>query len=102
MLAGLDSEAQAEVRGVLARAPQELEALLVWSDRLAQRGFGPAAVRLGWQAGLRAPNDPRVLPAIFPWPNPGAVQAEAAEFGGGPLPFVAIGRQGDAVDPAGP
>ena len=99
MLAGLDSEAQAEVRGVLARAPQELEALLVWSDRLAQRGFGPAAVRLGWQAALRAPNDPRVLRAIFPWPNRGAVEAEAAEFGVDPLLFVAIVRQESVFDP---
>src|SRR2546422_10491052 len=42
MLAGLDSEAQAEVRGVLARAPQELEGVLVWSDPLAPRGLRPA------------------------------------------------------------
>ena len=99
VLAGLDSEAQAEVRGVLGRAPQELEALLVWSDGLAQRGFGPAAVRLGWQAALRAPNDPRVLRAVFPWPNRGAVEAEAAEFGVDPLLFVAIVRQESVFDP---
>src|SRR5256712_10194257 len=100
MLAGLDSEAQAEVRGVLARAPQELEALLVWSDRLAQRGFGPAAVRLGGQAALRAPHHPPVLRAIFPRPNRGAVQAEAAKFGLGPPPFLAILRPGSGVHPA--
>src|SRR5205807_10267580 len=99
VLAGLDSEAQAEVRGVLGRAAQELEALLVWSDGLAQRGFGPAAVRLGWQAALRASNDPRVLRAVFPWPNRPAVEAEAAEFGVDPFLFVAIVRQESVFDP---
>src|SRR5439155_1127902 len=70
LLAGLDTAAQAEVRTILARAPQQdLDALLAWSDGLARRGFGPAAVRFGWQAALKAPNDPRVLRAIFPWPN---------------------------------
>src|SRR5213078_5380549 len=59
LLAGLDTAAQAEVRTILGRAPQqELDALLAWSDGLARRGFGPAAVRLGWQAALKAPNDP--------------------------------------------
>jgi soluble lytic murein transglycosylase len=106
LLAGLDSAAQLEVRGVLARAPQDLDALLVWSEGLVQRGFGPAAVRLGWQAALRSPNDPRVLRAIFPWPNRSAVEAEAAEFGVDPLLFVAIVRQesvfdSEALSPAG-
>src|SRR2546430_11342662 len=81
LLAGLDTAAQAEVRAILGRAPQQdLDALLAWSDGLARRGFGPAAVRLGWQAALKAPNDPRGLRAIFPGPNPPAVQGEAAEF----------------------
>src|SRR5439155_485029 len=82
------------VRTVLARAPQQdLDALLASSDGLARRGFGPAAVRLGWQAALKAPNDPRVLRAIFPWPNRRAVEGEAAEFGVDPLLLVAIVRQ---------
>src|SRR5439155_932443 len=50
VLAGLDTAAEAEVRTVLGRAPQQdVDALLAWSDGLAVRGFGPAAVRLGWQ-----------------------------------------------------
>src|SRR2546422_6849925 len=61
--------------------PLSLHDALPICDGLAQRGFGPAAVRLGWQAALRAPNDARVLRAIFPWPNRSAVEAEAAEFG---------------------
>src|SRR5437870_4329999 len=107
VLAGLDTAAEAEVRTVLGRAPQQdVDALLAWSDGLAVRGFGPAAVRLGWQAALKAPAAPRVLRAIFPWPNRPAVQAEAAEFGVDPLLFVAIVRQesvfdAEALSPAG-
>src|SRR5207253_374128 len=75
LLAGLDTAAQAEVRAVLGRAPQlDLDGLLAWSAGLGARGFGPASVRLGWQAALKAPNDPRVLRAIFPWPNRRAVE----------------------------
>jgi len=107
LLAGLDTAAQAEVRTVLGRGPQQdLDALLAWSDGLARRGFGPAAVRLGWQAALKAPNDPRVLRAIFPWPNRRAVEGEAAEFSVDPLLLVAIVRQesvfdAEALSPAG-
>lgn len=107
LLAGLDTAAQAEVRTILGRAPQQdVDGLLAWSDGLARRGFGPAAVRLGWQAALKAPNDPRVLRAIFPWPNRRAVEGEAAEFGVDPLLLVAIVRQesvfdAEALSPAG-
>ena len=106
-LAGLDSAAETEVRMMLGRSPQQdVDALLAWSEGLAVRGFGPAAVRLGWQAALKAPADPRVLRAIFPWPNRQAVEAEAAEFGVDPLLFVAIVRQesvfdAEALSPAG-
>lgn len=107
LLAGLDTAAQAEVRAVLARAPQQdADALLAWSDGLAARGFGPAAVRLGWQAAIKSPNDARVLRVIFPWPNRRAVEAEANEFGVDPLLLVAIVRQesvfdAQALSPAG-
>lgn len=101
LLAGLDTAAQAEVRAVLGRAPQlDPDALLAWSDGLATRGFGPAAVRLGWQAALKSPNDVRVLRAIFPWPNRRAVEAEAAEFGVDALLLVAIVRQESIFDAA--
>src|SRR6267154_1245140 len=107
LLAGLDTAAQAEVRAVLGHAPQQdADALLAWGDGLAARGFGPAAVRLGWQAALKSPNDSRVLRVIFPWPNRRAVEAEAAEFGVDPLLLVAIVRQesvfdAQALSPAG-
>src|SRR3989475_4926378 len=43
-------------RLMLGRSPQpDVDALLAWSEGLAVRGFGPAAVRLGWQAALKAP-----------------------------------------------
>src|SRR5437773_483210 len=64
-LAGLDSDAQASVRWLLARPGQDVDALLAWSEGLAARGWGSAAVRLAWQAATRAPNDPRVLRAIL-------------------------------------
>src|SRR5438552_4224969 len=106
LLAGLDTEAQAEVRVVLAHPPQDLEGLLAWSEGLGVRGYGSAAVRLGWQAALLAPGDVRVLRAIFPWPNRSAVEAEAQEFGVDALLLAALVRQEsvfdvEALSPAG-
>lgn len=100
VLAGLDTEAQAEVRIVLARPPSELESLLAWSEGLSLRGYGSAAVRLGWQAALLAPGDVRVLRAIFPWPNRAAVEAEAQEFGVDALLLAALVRQESVFDVA--
>jgi len=97
-LAGLDSDAQASVRWLLARPGQDVDALLAWSEGLAVRGWGSAAVRLGWQAATRAPNDPRVLRAIFPWPNRAAVEAEAGEFGVDPLVLAGLVRQESVFD----
>src|SRR5919198_1376539 len=68
LLAGLDSEAQAEVRVVLARPPTELESLLAWSEGLSLRGYGSAGVRLGGEAALVAPGGGRGVRAVFPWP----------------------------------
>jgi soluble lytic murein transglycosylase len=106
VLAGLDTEARAEVRAVLANPPDDVDQLLAWSRALAERGFGPAAVRLGWQAFARAPADGRTVRAIWPWPNRAAVEAEAAEFGLDPLLFAALVRQesifdAEALSPAG-
>jgi soluble lytic murein transglycosylase len=98
LMAGLDSEAQAEVRVVFGRPPQELDALLTWSEGLCVRGYGSSAVRLAWQAALLAPGDPRVLRAIFPWPNRAAVEAEAEEFGVDALLLAALVRQESVFD----
>ncbi len=99
VLAGLDSAAQSEVRYLLGHPPADLESLLSWSEGLAARGWGPAGVRLAWLAAIRSPNDPRVLRAIFPWPNRSAVEAEAKEFGIDRLLLVAIVRQESTFDP---
>jgi len=98
LLAGLDTEAQAEVRVVLARPPQDLDALLAWSEGLGLRGYGSAAVRLGWQAASQAPGDVRVVRAIFPWPNRAAVEAEADEFGVDARLLAALVRQESTFD----
>ena len=98
LLAGLDSEAQAEVRVVLGRPPRDLETLLAWSEGLGLRGYGSASVRLGWQAFGQAPNDVRVVRAIFPWPNRAAVEAEAEEFGVDALLLAALVRQESVFD----
>ena len=98
MLAGLDTEAQLEVRELLARAPQPISDLLAWSDGLSLRGWGSAGVRLGWVAAARGVNDGRVLRAIFPWPWRNAVKAEAREFGVDPLLLAAIVRQESEFD----
>src|SRR5260370_36150751 len=45
ILAGLDTEALAEVRWVLVHPPQETDALLAWSARLVEAGGGPAGGR---------------------------------------------------------
>jgi len=99
VLAGLEDEARTEVRALLARPPLDLEALLAWSGALAARGWGPAAVRLAWQAAAVAPGDARLLPAIYPWPNRAATEAEAAEFGVDPFLFAALVRQESVFDP---
>ena len=106
LLAGLDSEAQIEVRAMLGRPPQDLDALLALSEGLGLRGFGSAGVRLGWQAFVKAPGDVRVLRAIYPWPVRTAVEAEAQEFRVDAKLLVAIVRQEsvfdvEALSPAG-
>lgn len=106
VLAGLDSEARAEIRAILANPSDDVERILAWSGALAERGFGPAAVRLGWLAFARAPADGRTLRAIWPWPNRAAVEAEAREFNLDPALFAALVRQesvfdAEALSPAG-
>jgi soluble lytic murein transglycosylase len=98
LLAGLDTEAGLEVRALLARAPSSIDDLLAWSAGLSGRGWGSAAVRLGWDAAPRAPNDARVLRAIFPWPRRAALEAEAQEFGVDPALFAAVVRQESTFD----
>jgi soluble lytic murein transglycosylase len=98
LLAGLDTEAALEVRALLTHAPASVDELLAWSVGLSGRGWGPAAVRLGWQAAPRAPNDARVLRAIFPWPRRAALEAEAREFAVDPALFAAVVRQESTFD----
>jgi len=98
LLAGLDSEADLEVRAVSGRGFAALDDLLAWSVGLSTRGWGSVGVRLGWTAAQRAGNDARVLRAIWPWPRRGAVEAEAREFGVDPLLFAGLVRQESTFD----
>src|SRR5256885_14599114 len=68
LLAGLDSEALAEVRVVLAHPPQQLDALLAWSEGLGVRGYGSARVRLRWEAAPPAPGGGPGVRGILPRP----------------------------------
>lgn len=97
-LAGLDTAARAEVRAVLANPPTDPGTLLAWSEQLGERGWGPAAVRLGWLALAASPGDARALRAIWLWPNRGAVEGEAREFDVDPFLLVAIVRQESVFD----
>ncbi|MGH7700489.1 MAG: lytic transglycosylase domain-containing protein, partial [Gemmatimonadales bacterium] len=98
-LAGLETEARAQVRAVLARPPESVAELLAWSEGLMARGWGWPAIRLAWQATARAPNDPRAVRAVYPWPNRAAVEAEAREFGVDPHLFAGLVRQESTFDP---
>jgi soluble lytic murein transglycosylase len=98
LLAGLDTEADLEVRALLSRAPTSMDDLLAWSVGLSARGWGSSAVRLAWSAAPRAPNDARMLRAIFPWPRRAALEAEAREFGIDPALFAGIVRQESTFD----
>ena len=98
LLAGLDTEADLEVRALSGRAFPGLDDLLAWSVGLSARGWGSVGVRLGWTAAQRAGNDARVLRAIWPWPRRGAVEAEAREFGVDPMLFAGLVRQESTFD----
>ena len=97
-LAGLDSEADAQVRALVADPPDSVAQLLAWSSGLAARGWGSMSVRLAWLAAPRASGDPGVLRAIFPWPNRRAVEAEANEFHVDPYLLAALIRQESVFD----
>ncbi|HEX4560562.1 MAG TPA: transglycosylase SLT domain-containing protein, partial [Gemmatimonadales bacterium] len=96
--AGLDSEADVQVRALVGAPPDSVPQLLAWSSGLASRGWGSMSVRLAWLAAPRAPGDPRVLRAIFPWPNRRAVEAEASEFHVDPYLLAALIRQESVFD----
>jgi len=97
-LAGLDSEADAQVRALVANPPDSVAQLLAWTTGLASRGWGSLSVRLAWLAAPHAPGDPRVLRAIFPWPNRRVVVAEANEFHVDPYLLAALIRQESVFD----
>ncbi len=91
---GFDAEADQLVTGLLERDWEDPQAMLDLADGLAARGRGGEPIRLGYAAVRRIGfNDPRVLRAVFPWPNRALVEAEAREHGLDPYLVAALIRQ---------
>jgi peptidoglycan lytic transglycosylase len=91
---GFEDEADQLVSGLLERGWDDPQAMLDLADGLAARGRGGDAIRLGYAAVRRVGfNDPRVLRAVFPWPNRSLVEAEARQHGLDPYLVAALIRQ---------
>jgi soluble lytic murein transglycosylase len=82
------------VRHLMSREWTDAGAMLDAADGLVASGRANQAIRLGFRAardmGL---NHPRVLRAVFPWPERELVAAEAAAFGLDPYLVAGLIRQ---------
>lgn len=80
--AGLEEEAELFLGEALERAWDDADELLDVAEGLIANGRPREGIRLGWRAATRLTlNHPRVLRAVFPWPDREAIEAEAGEFG---------------------
>ncbi len=91
---GLVREADVMVRALVSGEWTNVGAMLDAADGLVRVGRANQAVRLGYRAardlGL---NHPRVLRAVFPWPQRELVTAEAAAYGLDPYLVAGLIRQ---------
>lgn len=91
---GLDREAEVMVRALVSGEWSSPGAMLDAADGLVRVGRANQAIRLGFRAaralGL---NHPRVLRAVFPWPQRDLVASEAAAFGLDPYLVAGLIRQ---------
>lgn len=79
--AGLAEEANLLVADAADRGWDDPEELLDVAEGLTAAGRPVAGIRLGWRAATRLTlNHPRVVRAVFPWPNRELIEREAAEF----------------------
>jgi soluble lytic murein transglycosylase len=92
--AGFDSDAGELVTSLLARGWDDPQEMLDLAEGFVARGRGGEAIRLGYAAARRIGlNHPRVLRAVFPWPNRSLVEAEAQADGLDPYLVAGLIRQ---------
>ena len=91
---GFVIEADLLVRSLLERPWDDPDAMLDAAEGLVRLGRANQAIRLGYAATRhRTLHDARVLRAVFPWPSPELVRAEAAAFGLDPFLVAGLIRQ---------
>jgi soluble lytic murein transglycosylase len=91
---GFATEADLLVRDLLEREWADPDAMLDAAEGLVRVGRANQAIRLGYLAARdRSLHDARVLRAVFPWPNPDLVRAEAAAFDLDPYLVAGLIRQ---------
>jgi soluble lytic murein transglycosylase len=91
--AGLTDEADLLVAHVTDRPWEDADEMLDVSLGLTHSGRSTAGIRLAWRASTRLTlNHPRVLRAVFPWPNRELIEREAAKFNLDPYALAGLIR----------
>jgi soluble lytic murein transglycosylase len=92
--AGLDDEAALLVSDAVERRWEDADEMLDVAEGLAAEGRPAAGIRLAWRASTRLTlNHPRVLRAVFPWPDRESIETEAAKHGVDPFLLAGLIRQ---------
>ena len=79
---------------LLTRSWDDPDHLLDLAEGLIARGRAPEGISLGWRAaGRLGLNHPRVIRAVFPWPERDLIEAEAWKFGLDPFLLAGLIRQ---------
>jgi soluble lytic murein transglycosylase len=92
--AGLTREADVLVADIVSRTWPDADAALDAAEGLVRLGRANQAIRLGYTASRSlGPHHPRVLRAVFPWPDRGLISAEAEAFGLDPYLVAGLIRQ---------
>jgi soluble lytic murein transglycosylase len=79
--AGLSEEADLLVADAAERGWDDPEEMLDVAEGLTASGRPAAGIRLGWRAAtVLTLNHPRVVRAVFPWPERELIESEAAKF----------------------
>jgi soluble lytic murein transglycosylase len=91
---GFEREADALVRSLVTRDWPDPGVMLDAADGLTRLGRANQSIRLGYRAARELGlNHPRVLRAVFPWPDRELIEAEAAAFGLDPYLVAGLIRQ---------